>query len=688
MSRKLRLKCPACQTLIETSVEEELRVTLQCAACHKQFTAKVPPRAGGAPQTGPVQPVVAARPVASSPVSASPVAASPVSARPVAARPVAAQPTAPQPSPAPQYYAPPPSPLADPLFDATNDFSFPVAPTAYQPVRKRKPINLVPIFKIAGGVVGVVLAVCLGLYGWHWAANTDWSTFSLTPDSHERLAADWFDHAERTANENLNMQSSTAVVDYEKFKALFLESGTFSETTLVRAVRIGKVPLEKKAPYQAKQEAFDKKFRESMDAKLAELKAANAKSPLDPARMMEIMAIPAIRDGVVMSSALAHYMGNAQFDLPAPQGDIEKIYYEEADLVHEYLKQLTLVRNTSQSQRVAEKIEGLSDKMMELATRRAKLPANRFEQVPREYVSKDKGFSVAQRALIIRIRRDAQPDEKLKDAVANFNDARDLLVEASGGKSDVELRSRFADFRKIRAASTLRGPGDLFHIETDQPQREMVVKPARDSQPDPVREPPKPEAKPQPAPETVASNTPPPAAAKPMPVEPTGEPKQSKTDSPATASVPSPLSPNMRDHFFRGMQAGMQGGMPGGIPNDPPVGNQRRTPSGVQQPNIGPPVDGQAMVFPSQGFGSDLPTFDKAESVKIILSKSSRDGNEIVKRLANGLQSNTYSMSGSNGQVTLQLKYAGELDAVVKLIDFGKVTLIDSPERTIHVSGE
>ncbi len=81
--------------------------------------------------------------------------------------------------------------------------------------------------------------------------------------------------------------------------------------------------------------------------------------------------------------------------------------------------------------------------------------------MPRENVSKDKGFSLTQHALVIRIRRDAQPDEKLKDAVANFNDARDLL-EASGGKSEANLRSQFAEFRKIRAESTLRALATCF----------------------------------------------------------------------------------------------------------------------------------------------------------------------------------------------------------------------------------
>ncbi len=165
---------------------------------------------------------------------------------------------------------------------------------------------------------------------------------------------------------------------------------------------------------------------------------------------------------------------------------------------------------------------------------------------------------------------------------------------------------------------------------------------------------------------------------------------------PAAASpVPSPLAPNLRDHFFRGMQAGMQGGpaMQGGAGiqdvagQGAPGGN-----SGVRPQPFGPPVDGQALVFPQRGLGRPVPdgppVFDKAESVKIIVSRPQQDGNELIKRLAKSLQCNNYSSSGSNDKLTMQLKYSGELDVVVKLIDFGKVTLIDSPERTIHVAGQ
>lgn len=105
------------------------------------------------------------------------------------------------------------------------------------------------------------------------------------------------------------------------------------------------------------------------------------------------------------------------------------------------------------------------------------------------------------------------------------------------------------------------------------------------------------------------------------------------------------------------------------------------------------------MVFPSQGFGGPTPGFgqpgsegppplDKAESVKIVINSNKLDGNELAKRLARQLETGTYRMNATNGKITLQVQYTGELNRVVKLIDFGKVTLIDTPERTIHVVAE
>lgn len=110
-------------------------------------------------------------------------------------------------------------------------------------------------------------------------------------------------------------------------------------------------------------------------------------------------------------------------------------------------------------------------------------------------------------------------------------------------------------------------------------------------------------------------------------------------------------------------------------------------------PNLGPHMNGRAGVIAAQGIGKAHvgmvpgPQMSKDESVKIIITKSNLDGNELVKRLATSLSSGTYSMNYSNNQITLQIKYTGHLDRVVELIDFGKVTLIDSPERTIHVVG-
>ncbi len=114
-----------------------------------------------------------------------------------------------------------------------------------------------------------------------WAANTDWSTFSLVPDSHERLSTEWFERSDRAAIENTNLSTAESI-DYEKLRARMLDGGQWAEKMLVRAVRIGKVPLEKKITFKSKQEALDKKLRELLDAKLAELKAKGAPPPTDP----------------------------------------------------------------------------------------------------------------------------------------------------------------------------------------------------------------------------------------------------------------------------------------------------------------------------------------------------------------------------------------------------------------------
>lgn len=719
MSRNLRLKCPACQTLIETSVEDsEQRVTLQCAACSHQFTAKVPPRTSNPSASKPI-------------VSARPVASQPVPSRPVPSRPVAAQPIQPSAPYAPQV---------DPRFTPADDFSFAPAPMAYQPVRKRKPLNLKPFFIGGGSLVGGVLALCLILYLWRIAANTDWSTVRVT-DSHEQLLSEWLNKCEQDGHENALLTGGEPL-DANNIKKRLMESGQWTEVMLVRAVRLGKAPLASKQPFKDKQKALSEKLQAELTAKLAALNAANKPVP-PPQNIAELMSSPEVIHAMLYNAALANYLDNALFDLPAPTNEIEKIYYAEADLVHEYLKQLSYVRTQAQSKTRALEIEKLAEQVMELATRRSKLPADRFEQVPREYVAKDRGFEAAQKALVARIQRDANPGENLKDAVATFVVARDLLIDASSGKSESALKTRLAECRRLLSESTRHGPGDPFYDETTAvSSRDLVVKPRRESRLDPVAEPkpetPQFEPKPQPSIDSLASNSSSPS--KPAAMDPNIEPQSptsnttnssttSTTPPPATSSnstpsPPSPMSPELRDSFFRGIQDGLRGGlnrnnrMPNsGLPSGsassetqsgnglqngsqnsgPPSGiSQSSGPqgTGLPQSGFGPPVDGRGLVFPSQGFGAPVPgspngppQFTKAESVKIIVTKSTQDGNELVKRMATALQSGAYSMNFSNGKITMQIKYSGDLDRVVKLVDFGKVTLVDSPERTLHVVG-
>ncbi len=677
MSRKIRLKCPQCQTLIETSVEDELRVTLECAACHKQFTAKVPPKAQDGPQaTQKSQPVVAAQPVAARPVAAKPVAAKPVAAQPVAAQPVAARPVAAQPvQPGfDQGHATGGAPGGDPLFGGANDFSFPIAPAAYQPVRRRKPLNLRPIFNIVGGVTAAVLVLGAALFAWNWAVNTDWSTFSLTRDTGEGLVDEFCARVERTADIETEITSGKEI-DYEHLKDMAIEQGRWAESFVVRAVRIQNVPRDKKSELQAKYMAAQTKVRDALAAKQAQLMNSGQKAAgLDQKRLAQMMKEePKLKDFAAAMVGVSNYVEAGIYELRAPDNETQRIYFEEAALVKEYLQELSYVRSASQSKRRAEKIEKLADKMMDLASRRAAIPPNFFEQVPREYDDKDRAHGVAQLILVARIKRDAQPDKTLKAAVANFNEARTWLSSAARGPSHVDFKSRFAESRKARAESDRLMPGDLFfEMPSAEEELEMVFKAPREPQTEPTREPtPQPTAPAQPANNSIASNNSPSPnmSSTSSSQDASSPPSGSSTDSkPLAASVPLPPSPGMPNSFPGGMPRGMGGAMGGGF-----------------RANVGPPIDGSGFVMPQN---AGPPPLSKNESVKIIITKSSLDGNELVKRLATSLNSDDYRMSASNGKITIQIKYTGDMDRVVQLVDFGKVTLIDSPERTIHVAGE
>ncbi len=451
------------------------------------------------------------------------------------------------------------------------------------------------------------MALGLGLFIWRWAANTDWSTFSLIRDTDERLINEWCAQAEQASKQNIEWFTG-ANMDMEKIKTSLISHGKWAESMMVRSVRLGKNPLDKKAAFSERHKAIVEQSQAAMKAKIAELQAARAEPGFDGKNLIELFEKSAeIRDAATASTALTAYMSSAFFDLPLPTNEAEKLYYMEADLVHDYLKQLAAVRTVAQSKAVAVKVEALADKVMELATRRSKLPANPMERVPRDYVEKDVGFKAAEKVLVNRIRRDASPDESLKDAVANFNDARDLLIEASTGKSDVQLRSRFAEFRKIRSENTLRAPGDLFHDAASTPaDREMVFKPRRQSQPDPVRD----------APQVVSN----------PPVESSKENKQTEnklTENKETENKPTENKPtenslagnketqkadfgapvtewpkSMRDSFFKGMQAGMQGDRPGG--NQKPVPPVNQPP--VNQPPVNQPPVKSAACDSAQGW--------------------------------------------------------------------------------------
>ncbi|MCC6508732.1 MAG: hypothetical protein IT423_06475 [Pirellulaceae bacterium] len=711
MQRKIRLKCPSCQVPIELSVADEPRVTLKCPACQKMFAAKVPPPTTNVVSAEVVRPATSAAPVPpSKPTPPAPKPPAPVRAPVAQARPtVVPRPAPPSPArpiaPAAPVAPAPLDPLGDvlggPLGGPLSSESFgTLLPNAYQPIRRRQAFPWKPLLISGGSVMGVVLLLGLGYFAWGFIADTDWSTVRVVPDSHDRLIAEMLVDSEQRAQDALASMTGE-FPDTELLRAKTLEAGKTAEVLLVRAVRLGKASREQRTDFEAKNKAINDKFRPQLEAKLTELRAAGKAAGLDLSKLHELRVTPAWMEAEMMSAAASHYLTSGMFDVPEPINDVERIYYEEADIVHEYLKLLANVRSTRQSVTAAAKIDQLADRLMDLASRRCKLPNSFLERVPREYVSKDNAFDRAQRALIQRIKRDANPDEVLKDAVASFVDARERILDAANGVNEAVMRKQFSDRRAAMALVTLRGHNDLFASEPVK--RDLVPKPprVRSSLPEPdlaaitgpngagetVEQltPANPFATPQstvdekprvsPGAQANAQSSGNPTSGN-LSTNPGATPAQPNTSPTATAMAPevSPTAPEMMPYAPRLTP-------PGGFGARPWI-----------------PRDGQGLVFPNRPQGPpdgttgspygppELPAaLTGPGSVRIVIENSRQDIQVLVTRLSTALRSPSYSANTQNGKSTLSLEFAGDLQQVLDLLKFGEVLAIDESQRTITI---
>ncbi len=490
MARKLRLTCPGCQTKFEVGVESDGPVQASCPSCSKRLTVKAPaapkPLAPSRPVTParPVTPIVVARPAASTPAP-QPTAHDPVRAgahRTNAPHVKAHAPAVPnQPTVANASF--------DELYNAPTSY----APTnygsniapAYMP-RKRSSNKALKTALIAGSsVLGVCVLLGIVYYAYSYLqAAGGVQSLSMIGDSHQRLIEDFIRDSETAYNERV---SQIGTGDVEHMRSSSKAMGARAERLLIRAVCLGKAPVELKTDLDTRMKALSQKAEADMKARMQEVQASgqdtveSRESQISKAAQ-ELFLEKDFRGIILISSAMQMMMSNVLFDVPAPQNEIETIYYDEIEQIREFLKILATINSQSQLKQAVPKIEALAERSIELAARRSDQPRKMFDSVPREYVRVADMSDKVRDALVFRIERDLKPTEEFKDSLDLLKLARVSILEAASGSNSATIRKRFADARELMAKQPNRTPAILAAPEAP---REMASKASRPRTPEP-----------------------------------------------------------------------------------------------------------------------------------------------------------------------------------------------------------
>lgn len=509
MSRKLKLQCPGCQAVLNITCTSADRVDVTCPKCSQNFVARVPAANPGQAPAVPAQPAnpiakpvtaqpVTARPVNSTgntlatsrsqPVAAQPVAAQPVSAQPVSAQPVSAQPVTAQPASAKPVSSQPASgqparrqsssgrpaakagrqqnvrkeavrqapsqnsqasahagtsptandPLASGALWETPIAQQPVSGGYYTPAKKRKPIST-KAWAIPLGVLAA--AAVLIPVGWFGIEALRDGSFSILADSHESLFDDYLAYHRGQMERALKTVPGDTAAYERAVRDLPAEKKRL-ERFLLRGVRLGKASPEQKTKFQDEFKAQQEEYRDKLFEKM------KTYSPEDLQNRPEnLLSKEEIDEVQLLSTASLSYMTNGIFDLPKPENDTEKVYYEEAELVREYLSILANVTSQRKLVASAPTIEDLADRMIDVAIQRGKIPQRMMDFVPREYNRIESAFELAERALVKRIEREFDPTSEFEAAIENFGTSRETIYSAGSGLSDAEIRKLLADAR-------------------------------------------------------------------------------------------------------------------------------------------------------------------------------------------------------------------------------------------------
>ena len=630
MTRRLRLKCPACRVALEVACSAESVVDVTCPKCDKRFAAKVT-STHAKPATGGARVAQADDDLWNA-------------------------------------LAVPPAPVLSPT-------SFPtVAPSAYYGAPSRDgiihqiwfwPVAMLLCLAVAVPVVWFGSGLVSGI------ASRDWSSVSLIPDTHQRLMADYLSTGEAVIQWNLAADHNAE--DYRtKLNAYVKGNQQVWEQTLLRAVKLPKADRTQKAPFEQRVKALGDKYRDQL---IAKTKAALAGA--DGLRSEDLESDTELKEAVSISSAAAAFVLSGLWDLPEPENEIERVYYDEAELVREFLRSLACVNSKRQAQYANSEVAGQADRMVDIAVRRAALPRTALERVPREYVDIERAFSITQKVLVQRIERICEVPEELQIAIDDFAYARRCIVSPPLGDAASDIRTAFNEMRAARKTnSELDNPAPA-----ETRERDLVIKPS-----------------PNPAARPLAA-TPAPASGAREVVVPYDHPSAaSGSSSPYSNSQPG------------NSQAG--GSQAGGSPSDNrtpqsnPFGSDRMPRFGAYLPPTLPHRESDGRGIPSDrgnrgGYtgpepplprfptpptlDSQLESFSGPSAVIIHIMNTKRNLSGVMKQLTERLYVRESFSRTTNGTAVIGLRYAGPVENVASLIDFGTTLSVDSQKRLIVI---
>ena len=438
-------------------------------------------------------------------------------------------------------------------------------------------------------------------------------------DSHEKV----FNECLEIREENLREFVESTTIDEQYIAEARVDRDRTeqqSKELLVRLIRLGPPTPEQKESFdsrlQAMTEAYESRVRER----------GRAMTEADQQLLSQITPQDQQSDLVFHTLALASYLQSGMSDVPPPDHEKEQVYVDQLELIRESITVLAAVSSQSDLSAAAADIEGLADRMLEVAVARSRMQGA-FDFVNREYIKIDRTLTLTASSLQRRIAADIGTDPVFETALENFELTRDLIDEAAGGVEETDLRARLAEARD----PSLRQPETLV----------ASTEPVDTAAPDPAPQP--------------SSNTPEPT----VPDPPSQEVATNEPDRrPGFSGRPE----------FRGPS-----GRPPGMGS--PFGTGGRGPTSPAR------SDGRT------AFEQSRARFSGPDSAKLIF-RTPDNLKSFCDDLMGEMGISDYLMHASNGEATLYMKYEGTLEELAVAVTGATVISTNRDSRELRVEFE